>query len=145
MGNNKNQKDKIRSVLFAIQASNIPVKMRNLKIGYNLEHAITKSGVVVKQGGYVLWNKGKFITESLVDQIFEDSYNLGVKYREELKKREQEQFKLFAESANKPVALITNIKEEPKGIQIEFEQSPKASKRVEIAVLLRQIADILER
>lgn len=145
MGNNKNQKDKIRSVLFAIQASNIPVKLRNLKIGYNLEHAIAKSGVVVKQKGYVVWNKGKFITESLVDQIFEDSYTLGVKYREELKKKEQEQFKLFVESANKPVGTITDIKEDSKGIQIEFEQSSKQSKRIEIASLFRQIADILEK
>lgn len=148
MGNNKNQKDKIRSVLFAIQAANVPLKMRHLRIGYNLEQAIRNSGVVIKAGNGVIWNKGKFITESLVDQIFEDSYNLGVQYREEAKKKEEHQFKFpldiadirpFVESVNK------ESKEEPKGIQIEFEQSSKQSKRIEIASLLRQIADILEK
>lgn len=145
MGNNKNQKDKIRSVLFAIQAANVPLKMRHLRIGYNLEQAIRNSGVVIKAGNGVIWNKGKFITESLVDQIFEDSYNLGVKYREQAKKKEEQQFKFFVESANKPVGTITDIKEDPKGIQIEFEQSSKQSKRTEIGSLLRQIADILEK
>jgi hypothetical protein len=145
MGNNKNQKDKIRSVLFAIQAANVPLKMRHLRIGYNLEQAIRNSGVVIKAGNGVIWNKGKFITESLVDQIFEDSYNLGVQYREQAKKKEEQQFKFFVESSNKPVGTITDVKEDSKGIQIEFEQSSKQSKRIEIASLLRQIADILEK
>lgn len=142
--NNKSQRDKIRSVLFAIQASSVPVKMRNLKIGYNLENAIKNSGLVVKQGGHVVWNKGKFITENIVDQIYQDSYELGVKYREELKKKEEQQFKLFAQSVNNQVGQITDVAEDSKGIQIEFEQTTKAEKRLKIAGLLRQIAEILE-
>lgn len=143
--NNKNQKDKIRSVLFAIQAANAPLKMRDLRIGANLQKAIKSTGVISKIGDAVIWNKGRHITERLVDQIFEHSFKLGMKYREQAKKKAEQEFKLFAESVNKPVGTITDIKEDAKGIQIEFEQTPKASKRLEIAVLLRQIADILER
>lgn len=145
MGNNKNQKDKIRSVLFAIQAANVPIKMQDLRIGANLQKAIKSTGVISKVGYGIIWNKGKHITESLVDQIFEHSYKLGIKYREQAKKKEEQDFKFFVESANKPLGTITDIKEDSKGIQIEFEQSSKQSKRIEIASLLRQIADILEK
>ena len=84
-----NKHERVKGLLYTLKTMNgKPFDFKEVKVGYNYESAIKKSGLFKIKSGIVHWTHPNGISDSIVDKIIAEAQAKGREYNQ--KKREKE-------------------------------------------------------